>query len=385
METGDKPLRVGVVAGELSGDQLGASLLKAMRSLHPQVRFEGVAGPLMREAGCHALVRTEHIAVMGLAEVLGHLPRLLRIRYRLKRHFLNHPPDVFVGIDSPDFNLPLEKSLRQAGIPAIHWVSPSVWAWRQYRMRKIRNSVDLMMTLFPFEAQYYTRHGVAARFTGHPLADEIPQTGDGEGARTLLQLDPGRPCIALLPGSRESEVHRLLPVFLRAARICAQALENVQFVIPVAASYLMPLCREWVAKAEFSTLSLTLVEGKARTVMQAADCVLLASGTATLECLLLKRPMVVAYRLHPLSYALVKYLLKVPYVSLPNHLLARTQVPEFLQRRCSAQKLAQAVLELLQRPEKAAQQIEPYHELHRQLRQNAAQQAAEIIFQRGSH
>lgn len=376
-------LRIGLVAGELSGDQLGASLIEAVRARCPQARFEGIAGPNMRDAGCRALARSEQLSVMGLVEVLAKLPGLLRLRRKVARHFLQDPPDVFVGIDAPDFNLGLERTLKCSGIPTIHWVSPSVWAWRDYRLKKIRRSVDLMLTLLPFEAQYYDQRGIAARFVGHPLADEIADDCSSEQARTRLGLALQGPCVALLPGSRETEVKRLLPVFIETARLCAHSLPGIQFVLPVATERLLPLCKSLLGSAKDDALPLTLVTGRAREAMAAADTVLLASGTATLECMLVKRPMVVAYRMNPLSHALVSRMLQVPYVSLPNNLLGKKQVPEFIQGDAQAGRLADALLELLEQPEKAAQQIRPFADVHRQLRRDAAQQAAIQVIERG--
>ena len=376
-------LRIGLVAGELSGDRLGAALIHAIRDRYPQAQFEGIAGPGMREAGCQALGHSERLAVMGVVEVLGHLPGLLRLRKRMSRHFRHNPPDVFVGIDAPDFNLPLEKTLKRAGIPTVHWVSPSVWAWRRYRLGRIRHSVDLMLTLFPFEAQFLEQHGVCAQFVGHPLADEITRDHSQQQARDRLGLDEGRPCIALLPGSRQTEVKHLLPVFLQAAHLCRGVMAEAQFVLPVAAPALMPECKRWLQTARHGELAVTLLAGRARDAMTAADAVLLASGTATLECMLLARPMVVAYRLQALSYQLVSRLLRVPYVSLPNHLLGTMQVPEYLQTDATPEKLARALLELLQHPQKVAQQIEPFARVHRQLRRNAVQRAAQHIVERG--
>jgi lipid-A-disaccharide synthase len=375
-------LRIGLVAGELSGDQLGAALIQRVRERHPDTHFYGVAGPHMRAAGCTALAAAEELAVMGLAEVLRHLPRLLRLRRRLLREFLEQPPQLFLGIDAPDFNLGLERRLRQHGVDTLHWVSPSVWAWRRYRLQRIRDSVDSMLTLFPFEAAFYRDHGVQARFVGHPLADEIAHDCGRQAARTALGLPAAKACIALLPGSRSSEIERLLPLFLQAAALCRRALPDVQFVLPVASPDLMPRCRAIVQQREYAGLGVMLVQGQARSAMCGADAVLLASGTATLECLLLKRPMVVAYRLHPLSYWLVRRLLQVPYVSLPNNLLGRGQVPEFLQSRATPGQLSAALLDLLEDPAAAARQVEPFAAVHRSLRQDAAGQVADAVLER---
>ncbi len=378
------PLRIGLVAGELSGDQLGAALIRAIQAKQPDAQFEGIAGAEMRAAGCQALARSERLAVMGLVEVLGRLPGLLRLRSKIARHFLHNPPDVFVGIDAPDFNIPLERVLKRKAIPTVHWVSPSVWAWRKYRLEKIRRSVDLMLTLFPFEAQFYQQQGVAARFVGHPLADEITGSPSRQQAKALLQLDERSPCVALLPGSRAAEVKRLLPVFIEAARLCKRSIPELQFVLPVATPGLLPLCGDMLNSGTQEALSLRVLNGQARQAMLAADVVLLASGTATLECMLVNRPMVVAYRMHPLSYALASRMLHVPYVSLPNNLLGTGQVPEYLQSAATPQRLAAAVLELLQQPDKAARQIEPFARVHEQLQTKAALQVAQQVMRIGS-
>ena len=378
----EKPLRIGLAAGELSGDHLAAAVIEAIRAERPNVEFEGVAGPAMRAAGCEALARTEQLSVMGFIEVLGRLPTLLAIRRQLKKHFLLDPPDLFVGVDAPDFNLSLEKAFHVKGIPTVHLASPSVWAWRAYRVRKIRAATDLMLTLFPFEKSFYEREGVPVRYIGHPLADEIADEPDSNAVRRQLDLDPGGTVIALLPGSRRGEIKRLLPLFLRTAVACHRRMQSIQFVIPVATPALQPLCRSWLERSEFRDLPVRLLSSQARDAMQAADAVLLASGTAALECLLLKRPMVVAYRIHPLSYMLVRRLLRVSWVSLPNHLLDRAQVPEYLQERAKPAALADKVLELVQNPESAARQVAPFAAVHERLRCGAAKRAAREILQR---
>jgi len=377
-----KPLCIGLVAGELSGDQLGAALIRRIRESRPDVCFAGIAGPQMRAAGCLALARAEDLSVMGLTEVLVHLPRLLRLRRRVWRYFLEQPPQLFIGIDAPDFNLGLERRLKARGIPTLHWVSPAVWAWRRYRVNKIRRSVDCMLALFPFETAFYRRHGVKAQFVGHPLADEIPQDCGRETARAALDIDTDTPCAALLPGSRRSEIERLLPRFLEAAAECRHGMPGLRFVLPVASADLMDLCREILQRGRWQHLDITMLEGQARTAMCAADAVLLASGTAALECLLLKRPMVVAYRLHPLSHLLVRRLLRVPYVSLPNNLLNRTQVPELLQSQATPARLAGTLLELLQDPAAAARQVAPFAALHDELRCDSARQVAAAVLER---
>lgn len=367
-------LRIGMVAGEPSSDQLGASLIEAILKRRPDALIEGIAGPAMRAAGCRAIARSEQLAVMGFAEVLRRLPALIRLRRKTVRHFSEHPPDVFVGIDSPDFNLVLEGRLKRRGIPTVHWVSPSVWAWRQWRVKKIGTRVDLMLTLFPFEAGFYREHGVAVKFVGHPLADEIQP--DGSGA----EMQP--PVIALLPGSRRAEVQRLLPLFLQTASLCISKRPELRFVLPIATPELEPLCREWLAHSAFRSLPVDAQVGGARAAMKSSRLVLLASGTATLECLLLDRPMVVAYKLHPVSGWLVMKMLKAPWVSLPNQLLERYQVPEFLLEKASADRLSAALLKLLDNPQLAKQQTAPFAQVHEQLCRGAAGQAADAILER---
>ncbi len=377
-----RQLRIGLVAGEVSGDQLGAALIDAIRKRCPDAVFEGVAGPGMREAGCTGLADIDALSVMGLAEVLGRLPSLVALRRRLRRHFMANPPDVFVGIDAPDFNLGLEAGLKRAGIPVVHWVSPSVWAWRQYRVRKIGRSTDLMLTLFPFEEQFYRTHGIPSFCTGHPLADEIPACSNPAEARAKLGLQGGIRYVALLPGSRRSEVKRLFPVFLEMARRCRQSAADVEFLVPAASNKIYRQCQELLATTGgCADLPVTLLDGQARDVMQSADAVVLASGTAALECMLVRRPMLVAYRLHPLSVALVKWMLKSPYVSLPNHLLGRMQVPEYLQNDATPSRLAEGLLALLQDPERAAAQVAPFAAVHSDLKRGAADRAAQHILE----
>jgi lipid-A-disaccharide synthase len=373
-----RALRIGLVAGEISGDRLGAALMARLRERHPDISFEGVPGPQMRAAGCHAVGNAEQLAVMGIAEVVRHLPGLLSLRRKLVRHFVDSPPDLFLGIDAPDFNLGLERRLKRQGIRTLHWVSPSVWAWRQTRVRKIGQSVERMLTLLPFEADFYRAQGIAADYVGHPLADEISGDCNRQQARDQLHLDANEPCVALLPGSRVAEINRLLPVFLATAVKCKAAIPSLQFVLPVAERGQWPLIESYLERELLNDPGVRLVDD-ARIAMCAADLALLASGTATLECMLLKRPMVVAYRLHPLSYAVVKRLLRVPYVSLPNNLLQRLQVPEFLQSAANPAQLSEAVLRLLENPGESARQVQPFSEIHDQLRRGGADRVADIV------
>ncbi len=373
------PLCIGLSAGEPSGDRLGALLIDSVRRQYPQARFVGIAGPRMRAAGCEALAHSERLAVMGLSEVVRHLPGLLRLRARVAEELIARAPQVFVGIDAPDFNLGLEKRLRRRGVSTLHWVSPAVWAWRRYRLQKIRACADEVLTLFPFETKLYGERQIAARFVGHPLADEIDPDCGRDAARQALALDPHRPCLALLPGSRATEVRRLLALFLRTAGRCRAQRPDLQLVLPAATPALFEYCRAELRRAEFAHLEVTLVDGQARRAMCAADLVLLASGTATLECLLLRRPMVVAYRMQALSYRLIKPLLRVTDVALPNILLGKRQVPEFLQSAANPPALAAELMRLLRDPDAARAQIEPFAVLHEQLHQDSIGQVTQRV------
>lgn len=370
-------LRVGIVANEVSGDILGASLIAELASLVPDACFEGVAGPRMLEAGCTTLFPMERLSVMGFTEVLGHLPELLRLRRQLIRHFKARPPDVFIGIDAPDFNLGLEGRLRAGGIPTAHLVSPTVWAWRPGRVKGIRRAVDLLLCLFPFEEAFLREHGVPARFVGHPLADQIPPEVDQGAARSQLGLPKDGPLVAILPGSRASEMERLATPFIETALLCLEAQPDLRFAAPLVNARLRAELQSVIRRIA-PGLPITLVDAQSRAVIAAADCVLTASGTATLETLLLKRPMVVGYRVHPLTYHLVKGLglIKVPHVAMANLLASRELAPEFLQDRCRAELLAPALLGLLRDPGRRGEIAAVYARIHAGMRHNAARAAA---------
>ena len=375
-------LRVGIVANEASGDILGAALAREIRRRRPDVRFVGVAGPRMQEAGCESLFAMERLSVMGLTEVLAHLRELLGLRRDLFRYFIEDPPDVFIGVDAPDFNLGLERRLREAGIRTVHMVSPTVWAWRPGRVKTIRRSVDLMLSVFPFEETFLRRHGVPARYVGHPLADEIPVEIDRAAARGALGLPQVAPIIALLPGSRMGEVERLAEPFLQTARRCLAARPDLKFAVPLVSTRLRERFAEELARVA-PRLPVTLVDGRSREVLAAADVVLTASGTATLETLLSKRPMVVAYRVHPISYHLVKQLglVKVPYIAMANLLAEQELAPEFIQDRCRAELLAPAVLAFLDDPAAVADIQAKYRDIHLGLRKEAAASAARAVLE----
>lgn len=365
-------LRIALVAGEASGDILGSGLMRAIKARHPDAQFIGVGGPLMEAEGMRSYFPMERLSVMGLVEVLGRLKELLARRKLLVQTLIDEKPDVFIGIDAPDFTLNIELKLRQAGIKTVHYVSPSVWAWRQKRVLKIREGCDLMLTLLPFEARFYEEKGVPVRFVGHPLADTIPLEADRDAARAELGLGGG-PVVALMPGSRGGEVGRLGALFFDTAeRLLAQR-PNIRFVLPCAS----PQRRVQIEQLlQGRDLPLTLLDGRSHVALAACDAVLIASGTATLEALLYKRPMVVAYRLAPLTYWILKRMVKSPYVSLPNLLAQRLLVPELLQDAATADALADTVLPLL---DNGAEQTAGFDEIHRTLRRDASNQAAEAV------
>jgi lipid-A-disaccharide synthase len=377
-------MRIALVAGEASGDLLGAGLIEQLRLRYPDAQFAGVGGDAMRAAGLDAWHDASELAVMGLAEVLRHLPRLLRLRSGLRRRVLAWKPDVFIGIDAPDFNLGLEQWLKQRGVRTVHYVSPSVWAWREKRAERIGRSADLVLCLFPMEPEIYARHGVDARFVGHPLADTMPLEPDRPAARAALGLDPMRPLLALLPGSRVGEIERVGPDFLAAAARVLAVVPDLQVVAPMA-SMQARSAFERVLKAhpDAAALSAALrtIIGHARTLMAASDVILLASGTATLEAMLAKRPMVVGYRIAPLTHAIVKGMgmLKVDRYALPNVLAGDTLVPELMQDDCTPEKLADAVLHWLRDPSAVAALQPRYRDLHVQLRRDASARAADAI------
>lgn len=374
----DRVLTIGIVAGEASGDILGAGLVRSLRKRYPNARFIGIGGEEMEAAGFHSLVPMDRLSVMGLVEVLGRIRELVAIRKRVRSFFLTTRPDVFIGIDSPDFTIGLELQLREAGIKTAHYVSPSVWAWRRKRIFKIARAVDKMLTLFPFEARFYQEHDVPVAFVGHPLADAVPMQPDTGAARDALGLDRNRTVLAVLPGSRAGEVSRLGMLFLSAARWLQERQPDLQLVIPCVNRARQKQLNEMLEELEVK-LPVTLVLGRSREVMAAADVVLLASGTATLEAMLLKKPMVVGYRLSGLTYYIATKLVKVPYVSLPNLLAQRELVPELLQDNATPEALGQAVLDWLQ-PDGGVDSLhQAFCEIHDQLRQNANERAAEAL------
>ena len=372
-------MRIGLVAGESSGDLLGAGLVRALKERYPDATFEGVAGPAMLAAGCEQWEPSESLAVFGLIEPLSHLPRLLKLRKRLVERWTASPPDVFVGIDAPDFNLGLEKKLRAAGIRTVHYVSPSIWAWRAGRIKTVKAAADKVLCILPFEEALYEGVGVDAAFVGHPKADSIPVDPDMPAARTALGLEADE-IVAVLPGSRASEIAMLGEILVASAALIAKERSSIQFVTPVATPALKQAIEAQIAAAGL-TGQFVLLDGDSERAMIAADVVLLASGTAALESALLTKPTVAAYRLGRISYAIVNglNLLKLTYFTLPNLLTETPLVPEFMQANARPTDIAKAVVELLDNPERRRSIADRFARLRTELAQNTDQRAADAV------
>lgn len=370
---------IALVAGEASGDQLGAALIERLAGRYPGARFSGIGGDKMRAAGMETWWDCEELAVFGLFEVLAHFPRLLKLRRALFRRLLAQPPDAFIGIDAPDFNLGLEIGLRKNAIPTVHYVSPTIWAWRKNRVHKIGRAADLVLCLFPFEPAFYEGHQSAAAYVGHPLADQISENHDAPAARAELALDPQRPVVALLPGSRVGEVTRLAAPMIEAARLLHERSGSLQFVAALANKRVRELFREAVNHSGFDRIH--CVDGRPREVIAAADVVMCASGTATLETLLINRPMVVAYRLAPATYHLAKSLrlLRSQFFALPNILAGAPWVPELIQQEANAARLAKEVTAWLDDAERRAAVKADFRKLHERLRCDASSRAADAV------
>jgi len=370
-------IHIGIVVGEASGDILGAALLTELRKIYPDAEFSGIGGPRMLALGFHSYFPQDRLAVMGLIEPLKRLPELLRIRKFLREHFIANPPAVFIGIDSPDFTLSIEGSLKESGIKTVHYVSPSVWAWRQKRVFKIAKSVDLMLTLLPFEAAFYEKHNVPVEFVGHHLADEIPLVVDKYQARRELGIPEHARVVALLPGSRASEVERMGSLFMHAAVFCLEQDPELLFYIPAANSDRYRQLHHQLN--DYVDFPIQLFNGNSHKVMAAADVLLLASGTVALEALLLKKPMVVAYKMAPLTFKILSWLVKTPYVSLPNLLADKLLVPELLQNDATPERLSAAVINYFENPEETQALCNTFADMHVILKRNASERAAVAI------
>jgi len=375
----DTTVHIGMVAAEASGDLLAAHLIAALKERRPQLRFSGIGGPKMIAQGFESHVPMEKLGVRGYAEALRHYREIMGIRRRIAERMLAERPAVFIGVDSSDFNLDLERRLKDAGIPAIQYVSPSIWAWRGWRLRRIARSVTHLLAMFPFEPALYEKAGLPVTYVGHPLADLIPMEPDKARARIELRVPAGKRVIALLPGSRRSELHYMADLFVKTARRLLQDLPDVHFICPTASRETRDLFETTLRHYEARDLPLTLLFGHSHEALAAADIALVASGTATLETALIKTPMVIAYRQSPLTWALMRRMLYVPYIGLPNILAGERVVPEYVQDKATPGALAGALLDLLHDAGAQRRQLEKFREIHVLLRQDTAQKAADAV------
>lgn len=376
----DKPLRIGVVAGEPSGDVLAAGMIAEIKRQFPDAIIEGIGGQNMQAAGCHSLFDMETLSVMGLVEVLSHLPSILKVKKDLLAHFEKHPPDVFVGVDAPDFNLRIEKALKARGIPTVHYVSPTVWAWREKRIHKIKAAVNRVLGLFPFEQVVYDKYDVPYTFVGHTMADSVALVPDQAEARTALALVANRPVLAVLPGSRRGEVATLLPIFVETMKRVREQLPACQFVIPAVNQHRMTEIESYLTAHCDSALprdAIRLLRGQSREAMIASDTILLASGTATLEAMLCKRPMVAAYKLAPMTYRIMQWLYKAPYFALPNLLANSRLIPELLQEEVNPDNLCAHIMDYFQSDN--SKLIDVFTEIHSTLKCDADKMAAKAV------
>lgn len=378
-------LVVGIVAGEASGDLLGSHLITALKSKRPELHFVGIGGPKMKAAGMEVLFPMEKLAVNGYFEVLRHYREIVGIRHKLRAHFLANKPDLFIGIDAPDFNLDLELVLKQNGIATVHYVSPSIWAWRGERINKIKRAVSKILCLFPHEPKLYQEAGVPVAFVGHPLADMLPEQPKRNEMRESMRIPLAAKVFALLPGSRQSEVRSLAETYIATAKIIMQSHPEARFLVPLVSRETRRIFEQALYDFDGEQLPFTLLFGHAQDAMIAADMVLVASGTATLECALLKRPMVITYRVSKVSWWLMKNKGYLPYVGLPNVLAGRFVVPELLQHDATPQNLAQALLNLLNDKGATAELEAIFMDMHHTLRQDTAQQAVAAILPMLSH
>ena len=373
-------MKIAFIAGEASGDAIAADTLRALKALNPDIRFVGLGGPKMQAEGLDSWYDFSLLSVMGFVEVLKHLPGLLKLRRNMKQRLIAEQPDIVIGVDAPDFNLGLEKYCKQAGLRTLHLVSPSVWAWREKRAAKIAESADEILCLFPMEPAIYEKYGMPARFIGHPMADRIALHPDTGAARTALAIGDG-PLLAVLPGSRRSEIQRLLPDFLGAAQRLQQQIPQLQLVIPTVNAACRKIIEDGLASSGLTQVH--VLDGQAQTAMIASDAVMLASGTAALEAMLCKKPMVVAYKISAITYRVVNALglLKVSRFSLPNILSGQDLVPELIQERCTPEAIAEALLPLITDPSAAAAVRGQFEQQHLNLRRNAGEQSARAILE----
>jgi lipid-A-disaccharide synthase len=370
---------VGIVAGEPSGDLLGAHLMRALLAQRPGLRFVGIGGPKMEAAGAEILFPMEKLAVRGYVEVIKHYWEILGIRRKLRDHFLTHPPALFIGVDAPDFNLGLELDLRRAGIPTVQYVAPAVWAWRRERIQTVKHAVSMLLTLFPFEARLFEKEGVSVRYVGHPLADMLEELPSVEAVREELRIATHIPVVAMLPGSRVSELENMAELFVRTAVKLNEAIPGIRVLVPFASRTTRELFETALAKVAPEELNLTMMIGHSLEAMAAADAVLVASGTATLEAALLKRPMVITYKVSRLSYWVLRRRAYQPFLGLPNILAGEQIVPELVQDAATPESLSEALLTLLRDEDVREKLDERFEAIRRALRQNTAEKAAQAV------
>ena len=375
-------LTIAIIAGEVSGDILGGRLIQSLKKHYPNATFEGIAGNEMQQAGCQSLYPMELLSIMGYAEVLPRLPKLLKTRKALIQRWQTNPPDLMIGIDAPDFNLKIEKVLYQAGIRTAHYVSPSIWAWKEGRVKKMQGAMDLMLTLFPFEVDFYKKHNVPAEFVGHPLADEIPLEPNQIAARRKLGLQEQGFILAILPGSRQGEISKLAPDFIKGANLLQKKHPDWQFVVPMVNKKLEQQFDE-IKQSIAPKLSITYINGQSRIVMEAADQILMASGTAVLEGMLIGRPMVAAYRVAPVTVRIIRLfkLIKSKYFTLPNNLADDYLVPELIQEELTPENIVLEVEKQFHQSAEAREKVlTRFKEIHCQLKQNASERAALALY-----
>lgn len=372
-------IKIGIVVGEDSGDLLGASLVRALKAQCDHLHVEGIIGPRLEAEGCQKLYSAERLSVMGIIEPLKRLPEILKIQNKVYRHFVENPPDVFIGIDAPDFNLSLERRLKKHQIKTVHYVSPTVWAWRKWRIYKIKKAVDLMLTVFPFEERFYHQYHVPAQFVGHPLADEIPLELDSTEIRQRLKIDQSKKVLAILPGSREMEIERLTEPFLETAAWCVTRYPELEIITAmVNEEREKQFSAIWQRVAP--KLPIKVYRQQSHEVMAASDVLLLASGTVTLEAMLFKKPMVVAYRISPITFFLAKLLVRgLRHFSLPNLIAGEECVPEFLQDRVVPKKMGKEILDYLVNEARIEKLKNRFTSLHQSLRRNASHEAARAV------
>lgn len=374
-----REVRIGIIAGEESGDILAAGLIKELKKKYPNAQFEGIAGPRMQALGCKSLFSMDSLAIIGVVEIIGSIFTLARIRRNLVKHFVSTKPDLVIGVDAPQFNIGVEERLRSAGIPTIHYVSPTIWAWRKYRIKQIKRAVDLMLVLFPFEEDIYREKNIPVTFVGHPLADELASQSGTNVAREKLSLSHNHVVVGLLPGSRVSELNRHADIFVKTAIWLHKRNSKLVFVAPFVNQSTREIFSQAILTNNAEDLPIMIVDGKSRTVMLAADVLVVASGTATLEAALLRRPMVVTYKVNWLTYLIFKIFSNIKLYSLPNNLVGYELLPELMQSNATPEAIGKATEHFISHPEVMEKVRQVLDDMASQLRQNANKKSADAV------